>query len=156
MRHSLSRYDGLKGPKSKAGLRTAPIVAVLHRHLETLWIAQGRPVSGPVIRTQEGGAVDAEYLSKFYWRPVAKRAGVVRADGALMGLHAVRHAAVSLWIKAGLGDLALKAVVGHASVSTTKDVYGHLYAAEGDAADAMRSSLAALRLSHDTTAHVPK
>ncbi|MER2249536.1 tyrosine-type recombinase/integrase [Methylorubrum podarium] len=152
VKHSLSRVDGLKGPKSKAGLRTAPIVAALHRHLHVLWDAQGRPPVGPVICTEQGGPVAAQALGKQLWLPVAKAAGVTRDNGTLMGLHAVRHAAVSLWIKAGLGDLALKGVVGHASVSTTKDVYGHLYAAEGDAGRAMNSSLALLRLTHELDA----
>ncbi|MHC2086452.1 hypothetical protein [Methylobacterium sp. CM6244] len=69
-----------------------------------------------------------------------------------MGLHTVRHAAVSLWIKAGLSDLALKKVVGHASVTTTKDVYGHLYGEEDESGLARRNSLAILRITNEAGA----
>ncbi|GJD58364.1 tyrosine-type recombinase/integrase [Methylobacterium dankookense] len=152
VRHSISRRDGLKGPKSKAGLRRTPMVAVLRRHLLAMWELQERPAEGFVLTTSKGTPFGPDDLSAWHWEPVARAAEVRRADGSLMGLHSIRHAAVSLWIKAGLSDLALKEVVGHSSVNTTKDVYGHLYDADDEARHAMRNSLAVLRLSDEMAA----
>ena len=45
---------------------------------------------------------------------------------AKYGLHALRHAAASLWIKEGIDLKRLKTWMGHASVQTTIDTYGHL------------------------------
>lgn len=45
---------------------------------------------------------------------------------AKYGLHALRHAAASLWIHQGIDLMRLKAWMGHAHVQTTIDTYGHL------------------------------
>jgi len=50
------------------------------------------------------------------------------------GMHALRHAAVSLWIEQGANALLVRKWAGHSSVKFTLDVYGHLWSdPEGDA-----------------------
>lgn len=43
-----------------------------------------------------------------------------------IGLHECRHTFASLMIAAGVNAKALSAYLGHASVSVTYDIYGHL------------------------------
>jgi integrase len=44
-----------------------------------------------------------------------------------IGLHEVRHTFASLMIAAGINANALATYMGHASVTTTLDRYGHLF-----------------------------
>ncbi|MGF6309957.1 integrase [Bradyrhizobium sp. i1.8.4] len=43
------------------------------------------------------------------------------------GLHALRHAAASLWIEQGLNPKRIQALMGHATIQMTFDTYGHLF-----------------------------
>jgi integrase len=45
------------------------------------------------------------------------------------GPHAFRHFCASWWIKQGLGPKRIQGMMGHASISMTFDVYGHLFPA---------------------------
>ena len=42
-------------------------------------------------------------------------------------LHSFRHVAVSLWIDAGMSLMQVSKLIGHSKVSTTLDIYGHLF-----------------------------
>jgi integrase len=74
-------------------------------------------------------------LTERAYFPLQVAAGVVHvtadAEGnevrtARYGLHALRHAAASLWIRQGIDLMRLKSWMGHAHVQTTLDTYGHL------------------------------
>ena len=47
-------------------------------------------------------------------------------------IHDLRHTAASLMIQAGYPPKMLQAIMGHASITTTLDLYGHLYPGEMD------------------------
>jgi integrase len=51
---------------------------------------------------------------------------------ALGPMHRFRHFFVSWLIDQGFGPKRVQALVGHSSISTTFDVYGHLFPAEDD------------------------
>jgi len=46
--------------------------------------------------------------------------------------HDLRHTAASLMIQAGYPPKMLQEIMGHASITTTLDLYGHLYPGEMD------------------------
>ncbi|MDJ0949314.1 MAG: hypothetical protein QNJ94_10355 [Alphaproteobacteria bacterium] len=64
------------------------------------------------------------------------KAGLVdEAARQRFGIHALRHAAISLWIEPGTFQKKVQTWAGHAKIQFTMDVYGHLWAEEaGDAA----------------------
>jgi integrase len=47
-------------------------------------------------------------------------------------VHDLRHTAASLMIQAGYPPKLLQEIMGHASITTTLDLYGHLYPGEMD------------------------
>ncbi len=47
-------------------------------------------------------------------------------------IHDLRHTAASLMIQAGYPRKMLREIIGHASITTTLDLYGHLYPGEMD------------------------
>ena len=58
-----------------------------------------------------------------------------RARAGLSGrfrIHDLRHTAASLMIQAGYPPKMLQEIMGHASITTTLDLYGHLYPGEMD------------------------
>jgi len=58
-----------------------------------------------------------------------------RKDSRALYFHSLRHAAASAWIKQRVDLKRLTTWLGHASVQTTLDIYGHLIRDElGDAA----------------------
>lgn len=70
-------------------------------------------------------------MSNLYLRwaqPVCAEAGVVGASGRhKSGLHTLRHAAASLFIKQGFSAKRVLTVMGYSSIAVAFDIYGHLF-----------------------------
>ena len=47
-------------------------------------------------------------------------------------IHDLRHTAAALMIQAGYPPKMLQEILGHASITTTLDLYGHLYPGDMD------------------------
>lgn len=149
IKHSLSHYDGLKDPKSRAGFRTIPMTSPVRQAL--LWAREfeGCDGTGFVLRSRNGGPLTPSNVY-WYWTATMEQAGLVK-PAASKGVrtvtpkypfHSLRHASVSLLIAEGLQPLHIKTFIGHHSVRTTIDIYGHLFpedAATGNALDAASS-----------------
>ena len=60
--------------------------------------------------------------------PARDRAGI----SDRFRVHDLRHTAASLMIQAGYPPKMLQEIMGHASITTTLDLYGHLYPGEMD------------------------
>jgi integrase len=65
---------------------------------------------------------------RFNWRravflPARSRARI----SPRFRIHDLRHTAASLMIQAGYPPKMLQEIMGHASITTTLDLYGHLY-----------------------------
>jgi integrase len=60
--------------------------------------------------------------------PARTQAGI----SARFRVHDLRHTAASLMIQAGYPPKMLQEIMGHASITTTLDLYGHLYPGEMD------------------------
>jgi integrase len=70
-----------------------------------------------------GKPIDQTALLRWHFRPAAKCAGLPEA----LWFHDLRHTCVALLIAEGAHPLAIKERLGHASITTTLDVYGHLF-----------------------------
>lgn len=136
VRHSYGRYDGLKGPKSKAGLREVALVDPIRDALKALRdsAAEGRTSSaGTVFTSRTGRVINGNNLVTTYWTGYMRNLGLMKPTNAkgeerpLYRLYDLRHAAASLRIERGLSVLHIKTFMGHAKVNTTIDVYGHLF-----------------------------
>jgi integrase len=116
---SMSGQGETGGPKSRAGRRGVPIVAALRDLLvehklnarRYVGLVFGSSASQPFTPT----AVRKRALTD--WR---------RAGLEPIGLHECRHTFASLLIAAGVNAKAITAYLGHASIQTTFDLYGHL------------------------------
>jgi integrase len=128
--------EGVIDPKSEAGRRSVPLVAVLRDYLDEHLLRTGRRGEDLVFGR---GRADAFYPStvdnraKRAWETANKReqeaAEKENREPHLLKpitLHDARHSFVSVMIDAGANAKAIQEFVGHSKIQTTYDVYGHL------------------------------
>jgi integrase len=109
-------------PKSDAGVRVVPIPAALADELAPL--LAGKADDEHVVAGPAGGSSrfrPSVYRRRFWW-PAA--AAIGRPD---LRMHDLRHAAVSLWIRAKYDAKQVQTMAGHESIGITFDLYGHLF-----------------------------
>ena len=130
---SMNSHGETGEPKSRAGRRGVPIVAALRDLLVEHKLATRRDM-GLVFGTTE--------TAPFTPTAVRKRALTAWRRGGLtpIGLHECRHTFASLLIAAGVNAKAITAYLGHASIQTTFDLYGHLMPGNEDEAVALVDS----------------
>ncbi|HEV7400832.1 MAG TPA: site-specific integrase [Solirubrobacterales bacterium] len=133
VQRSWDQCEGPIAPKSKAGVRTVPILAVLRDHLEARAFGAdsdlvfGRGVNDPfrpkaiADRTKRAWAEANEHE-----RETAEREG--RDPDLLQPItfHECRHTFASLLIDAGVNPKAIQEFMGHATIEETFSRYGHL------------------------------
>jgi integrase len=112
-------FADVKSASSRRTLDVPPFLgAMLAEHLAR----RGWP--GPeelVLVAPKGGPLRRSTFRTRVFNPAARRAGLDR-----LTFHALRHSAVGLMVEAGAHPEAIKARLGHASIRTTSDVYGHV------------------------------
>lgn len=142
IRRRADRFNRFGPPKSKAGTRDIPLSPTLLHTLKAWKLACPNGKLGLVFPTGAGGVeTHGNILNRVFW-PIQIAAGVtmVGLDGkpdAKFSLHALRHAAASLWIAQGLSPKRVQGLMGHASIQQTFDQYGYLFEAREDEAAMM-------------------
>jgi integrase len=92
-----------------------------------------------IIFTNDAGRpIESVSWMRLYFRPAVKRA----LAGRHVTFHDLRHSCASMLIASGANALEIKEWMGHASIQTTYDVYGHLFE---DNVDDLASRLSAGR-----------
>jgi integrase len=141
-----NRTKQITAPKTKAAVRTVPIVGELRRALLEHRLLTGRR-DGLVVERAGGGVESGDSLA---WRAEKawKAGGLERVT-----MHEARHTYASLMILARVPITALSRFMGHTSITVTVDRYGHLYpmerAAAVEAFDALFAAPLADRLADD-------
>ena len=135
-------WDAIEGeiaPKSREGRRTVPVPAVLRDHLLEHRMRQGEP-TGQVFGTPSNVRATLERTAQ-----VRRH----RDDLTAITLHQARHTYASFMIAAGINAKTLSTYMGHANISITLDLYGHLLPGSEDQAAAMLDAFLA-RCAGDT------
>ncbi|MDX6622208.1 MAG: integrase [Solirubrobacterales bacterium] len=130
------QVEGVIEPKSLAGRRTIPLLAILRDYLNGSLEGSGRSGQDLVFgRTTEEAfyASTIDHRAKRAWKLANERAEEDREGegGELtrlkpITLHECRHTFASLLIDAGANPKAIQQFMGHSKIQTTFDVYGHL------------------------------
>lgn len=81
-----------------------------------------------IFPNRAGRPQHAGNFEKRSWYPLLERAGLKRQP-----IHALRHTYASILIQQGESLAFIKHQLGHASIQTTVDIYGHLIPGEGRA-----------------------
>ena len=121
IRHNLTVFDVLKGPKTAAGNRDVPLAgqtaAMLADWLGRFYVENPRRL---IFRQSDGRAYDQ---SNFWqtWKALLGRAGLDRG----LHFHALRHFAASWMIHNGLPITDVAGLLGHSKFDMTLQVYAH-------------------------------
>ena len=123
--------EGVIEPKSRAGQRTVPLLAILRNYLNGSLERSGRSGEALIFgRTTEEAfyASTIDHRAKRAWKLACDRAGEGDELTKLrpITLHECRHTFASLLIDAGANPKAIQQFMGHSKIQTTFDVYGHL------------------------------
>jgi integrase len=86
-----------------------------------------------VFTTAEGGLIRLNALRRYWWKPLVERAADLAKKKRAsfprdLRLYDLRHTANALMGLAGVPIEIARDRMGHASIKTTADVYGHIYA----------------------------
>lgn len=132
VRQAWKKGGGLGSPKSTRALRTVTItgtlVHLLREHLD------GRPPGALAFTGPQGGRVWEQAFRPRVWHPAIEASGIDKRPD----LHSLRHSHASNLIRAGVPLTVVQRRLGHESIKTTSDIYGHLapdaYAGAAEAA----------------------
>jgi integrase len=136
-------------PKTRKGRRTISLSPALADQLRPL--VEGRPADAFVFTGVKGGPIDHAHFYERVWKPALREfAGDVKGpDGAGQKgpgkrprIHDLRHTHAT-WMAARISLPRLQRRLGHESIQTTVDTYGHAMPDDlGAAADAIGELLA--------------
>ena len=144
---AFDRYGKIKSTKSKAGKRDIPMAAILRQELREWKVSQPSNDEGWVFLTRFGKPFGQNDL-RTLWTVALWYAGLTKGGDAAISskvsfrrrygrpkyhFHALRHVAASLWIEQRMPLKELATFIGHRTVRTTLDIYGHLMGGKDEA-----------------------
>lgn len=130
--HTLSDVQGqwsLKLPKTAASRRQVALPRFLCDALSQHLAAVPPASDGFVFQAPRGGPMRRSNFRRRVWLPAVRR-----SVGEPMRFHDLRHTHVALLIAQGEHPKTIQARLGHASIATTLDTYGHLFEGLDEAA----------------------
>ncbi len=117
-----------KAPKSEASRRTVSVPGLLVEELAR-HLALFSDTSGLVFSALAGGPIRRTNFRRRIWEPA-----VAASVGRPCIFHDLRHAHAALLIAQGEHPKVMQERLGHASIKTTLDTYGHLFEGLDEAA----------------------
>jgi integrase len=118
-------------PKTRKARRAVSIPSFLADVLAAH--VAGKPADGYVFAAPEGGPLRRNGFRRRFWQPAVRT-----SVGEPLRFHDLRHSHAALLIAEGVHPKAMADRLGHSSIRTTLDVYGHLLEGlDGAAADAL-------------------
>ena len=124
LRVNRSVYDGeINPPKTEAGNRTIklPKLALVALKQHRVSAAKQR-IAEWVFPNVNGGPIGHQNLHNRSWKPLLHKAGLPHSTG----FHDLRHSCISLLLSRGVPAKVVSEMAGHADVSITLSVYGHV------------------------------
>lgn len=150
VRQRADRWGTIGSPKSGAAQRTIPLAPMVVNTLREWRLACPRSDADLVLPTSKGRPRQINTIHTMGLVPLQLAAGIVSPEGdgrpskPKYGLHALRHAAASLFIEQGLSPKRVQVLMGHSVIAVTFDTYGHLFPAPEDDRVAMQQMQARL------------
>ena len=139
VRQRADQWNTIGSPKSDSGKREVPLAPMVVNTLREWRLACPKGELNLVFPNGGGNVENLSNIRRRGFGPLQVELGIT-SDRAQpkYGLHALRHAAASLFIEAGQSPKWVQTVMGHSTIGVTFDVYGHLFPSEKDNQAAMR------------------
>ena len=121
-------YCQIGAPKSRAGVRSIPMAPAVLKELAEWQENAPESAIDLVFPNSVGKVQNYSNIYNRVFKPMLVKNGIVDDNGqSKFGIHALRHAAASLFIEQGWNPKKIQTLLGHASINMTMDVYGHLF-----------------------------
>jgi integrase len=135
----IDRRPVLAPPKTSASLRDVPMSTFLADAVAAHADQLGLTGNDVLCRTPRGTLFRLDYYNREIWKPALTAAGLL-ADTTF---HHLRHTFASTALAEGVPVSEVSRWLGHKSITTTVDLYGHLIPeATGRARDALDRAFA--------------
>lgn len=125
-------HPTVKDPKTAAGNRLVPIIDALKPFLQHPKTAKPTDLVFPAPPSNRGGKGGGYMTERQYegaWNRYCTAMGFVDENKKpTVTAHQLRHGTATLLYEAGVDVLTAQAILGHASATTTRDIYTHLSA----------------------------
>ncbi len=122
----------VKSPKTQAGTRQVPIICALKPFLTRPKNAKSTDLLFPAPASNRSGAGGGHMTERQYegaWKRYCTAMGFVDETGKpTITAHQLRHGTAKLLYEAGVDIMTAQAILGHASPTTTREIYTHLSA----------------------------
>jgi integrase len=138
----VDRHPVLAPPKTSASVRDVPTPEFLKRAIERHADELGVKEADVLCRTPRQTLLRRDYYNREIWKPALAAAGLMPDTT----FHDLRHTFASTALAEGVPISEVSRWLGHRSITTTVDLYGHLVPeASGRARDALDRAFAASR-----------
>lgn len=128
--YTVHAHPVLKLPKTKAGIRTVPIIDALKFFLVRPKRALDSDLVFPAVKSNRSPNAKGYMTERQYqgaWRRYCEAAGLLGDDGKpIITAHQLRHGLATMGFEAGVDELTMQRLMGHASPNTTRRIYTHL------------------------------
>lgn len=130
--YTIGARPTIKAPKTEAGVRTVPIIDLLHDLLQD---AKKRSASEYVFpapgsnRSGTGGGIMTLRGYEGAWQRYCEAAGFIGPDNKpTITAHNLRHGTATLMFELGVDELTAQRILGHSRVEITREIYTDLRA----------------------------
>lgn len=124
----------IKPPKTEAGVRSVPIIDLLHDRLEAAKLASVSEYVFPALPSTRGGSGGGLMTLRGYegaWLRYCEAAGFIGDDGKpTITAHNLRHGTATLMFEMGVDELTAQKILGHSRIEITREIYTDLRTAQ--------------------------
>lgn len=128
--YTVHAHPVVKPPKTEAGDRLVPILSALRPLLKRPAKARPHDLVFPSTPSNRNPTANGYIPQREYeglWKRYCTSVGLVDDNGKpTLTAHQLRHAMATMGFEAGVDELTMQAILGHASPNTTRDIYTHL------------------------------
>jgi integrase len=128
VRQRVDSYRQMGSPKSADGRRDIPMSPMVVNALREWKLACPTGALMLVFPNGIGNPETHTNVVRRFWRPLQRELGLVDDTGEpKYDFHSLRHFAASWFIESGMAPKKVQALLGHATLAMTYDLYGHLF-----------------------------
>lgn len=123
----------VKAPKTEAGVRTVPLVDVLHDKLLQLKAESNSEYIFPAQASTRGGEGGGLMTLRGYegaWQRYCEAVGLMEDGKPSITAHNLRHGTATLMFELGVDELTAQRILGHSRIEITREIYTELRTAQ--------------------------
>lgn len=127
--YTVGAKPAIKPPKTDAGIRTVPMIDVLHDRLLQACTESKSEYVFPAQDSTRGGKGGGLMTLRGYegaWLRYCTAVGLMDEDKPAITAHNLRHGTATLMFELGVDELSTQRILGHSRIEITREIYTEL------------------------------